>query len=63
MARPSRGVVADPSADAVVSLTDNTGGTPGDTIAVPTADADQFASLTAKLNEVIAVLEDYGMVS
>lgn len=51
------------SASGITALTDNSGGTAGNTIvAVPAsytqADlADQIASLTAKVNEIIAALK------
>lgn len=57
------GIVApftDSSGDAVVSLTDNSGGTSADTIAVIGATysqsevANAIASLAAKINELIA---------
>lgn len=54
---------------AIASLTDNSGGTPSDTIAVvsetPTQAqvADGLASLAAKVNAIIAALEAYGVIA
>lgn len=55
-------------AAAVTSLTDNSGGTPSDTIAdVPAAYteatlANQIASLTAKINTIITRLRTVGII-
>lgn len=56
------GVPFTPSSVSITALTDNSGGTPSNTIAdVPTSYteatlANQIASLAAKINEVVAVV-------
>lgn len=56
----------DPYVDgaAIVSLTDSTTGTPSNTLDDSTSDTkDDLASLAAKINEIIAVLESKGIIS
>lgn len=54
---------------AIASLTDSSGGTPGDTIAdVPAAYseatlANQLASLTAKVNAILTALRAHGLIA
>lgn len=47
----------------IVSLTDSTTGTPGNTVDDTTASVkDDIASLAAKINAIILVLEAHGLV-
>lgn len=49
---------------AITSLTDSTGGTASDTLDDTTSSVkDDLASLVAKINEIIAVLEAKGIIA
>ena len=63
MARLSHGVAGDSDATTIVSLTDSTTGTASNTLDDTTAgQKDDIASLAAKIEEIIVVLVDAGIV-
>jgi hypothetical protein len=52
-----------PAQAAITSLTDSTGGTAGDTVDDTTASVkDDIATLAAKVNSIISVLEEHGLI-
>lgn len=62
MARISQNLPADLDASAIVAITDSTSGTVSNTVDDTTAgQADDVATLAAKLNEVIAILKKTGL--
>ena len=62
-------IVAGGPSSAITSLTNNTGGTPGDTLAdVPgtyneATLANQIASLAAKVNAMLVVMRAHGLIA
>jgi hypothetical protein len=61
----SGGIIADDGvqASAIVSLTDSTGGTAGDTVNDTTSSVkDDIASLAAKINAILAALRGAGII-